>query len=265
MLINSVSTINYFWRVIATGISFITFGIGGLVISQMVFPIICLTTTNKNKRHQRAQKLIHVSFRCHIAFTKLLGVMSTEVVGKEKLTSNKVQLFLANHPTLLDVVLIMSLVPRSNCIVKGALFRNPFLRGVVLAAGYVNNGSAPQQLINDCVLSLERENSLIIFPEGTRSPSGKRMKFQRAPARIAIEKDIDITPIVITCTPSALTKGLKWYQIPKRRFHLRLEVGELIKVKTIISAEDVPSLSVRKLTRYLENYFEKEILRYEQS
>ena len=263
MLVKLIYPVSYIWRVFATGMSFVAFGVGGLVISQLIIPLACWTIRDKSKRKLRAQNIIHFGFRFHLELMKRLGIMTTEVIGRERLQIDKAQLLLANHPTLLDVVLMLSLLPRADCIVKQALFRNPFLRGVVTAAGYVNNSSDPQRLIADCVSSVEQGHSLLIFPEGTRSSPGQKMKFQRAPARVAVEGNIDVTPVTITCTPSTLTKDKKWYQIPSHRFHMRLVIGENIKINTIINKDEPPSLSVRKLTRYLENYFAKEILKYE--
>ncbi len=263
MLAKLYYSLNYVWRVFATGVSFVAFGIGGLVISQVLFPIVRWTNADRNKRKLVAQNIIHFSFRFHLALMKRLGVMTTEIVGEKNLAHGGSQLLLANHPTLLDVVLLLSVIPRADCIVKQALFRNFFLRGVVSAAGYVNNSNDPQQLITDSVRCLEQGHSLVIFPEGTRTSPGKKLKFLRAPARVAVEGNIDVIPVTITCSPSTLTKDKKWYQIPSRRFHMRLVVGDKIKLNKIINEADAPSLSVRKLTRYLENYFEKEILRYE--
>lgn len=263
MLVKIGYGLNYGWRVFATALGFALFGVGGLVISLIFFPLVCLIVSDKPKRQLHVQVIIHNCFYFYITLLKILGIMTTEVIGKEKLLDDSAQLLIANHPTLLDVVMILSILPRTNCIVKQALFENFFIRGVVSAAGYISNSSDPQKLILDCVDSLNQGHSLVIFPEGTRTTPKKKLRFQRAPARVAIEGKINITPITITCVPETLTKNRKWYQIPLRRFHLRLSVGENIKLSSIINSEDSPSISVRKLTRYLENYFDEEIYQYE--
>jgi len=50
------------------------------------------------------------------------------------------QLIIANHPTLVDIVFLISRVKQANCIVKQKLWHNPFMRGPILNAGYISNG-----------------------------------------------------------------------------------------------------------------------------
>lgn len=263
MLTKLRDKLSYAWRLQATAVGFTAFGLGGLLISLVIFPLICFSVHDKTKRQCYVQNVINYSFRCHIFIMKVLGVMTTEIIGAHRLQTNKAPLILANHPTLIDIVLMLSLIPRTNCIVKQALFENPLLRGVVLAAGYISNSSNARELISDCISSIKQGNSLIIFPEGTRTSPGKELKFQRVSARIAIEGEIDITPVVITCQPSALTKDKKWYQIPSRRFHVRIVIGEALQLNSIVDKNIPTSLSVRKLTSYLENYFKEEVIQHE--
>ena len=92
---------------------------------------------------------------------------------------------LANHPSLIDVVVLISIIPNADCVVKAHLFKNPFLRGVVKNTGYISNAD-PEGLLVDCKKSLAAGNNLIIFPEGTRTKVGQAVKFQRGAANIAL-------------------------------------------------------------------------------
>ena len=72
-------------------------------------------------------------------------------------------LILANHPSLIDVVFLISFVRHADCIVKAALAHNPFMRGPIRAAGFITNGDGAG-LLEDCVKSLRGGNNLIVFP-----------------------------------------------------------------------------------------------------
>ncbi|WP_369678325.1 lysophospholipid acyltransferase family protein, partial [Enterococcus faecium] len=85
----------------------------------------------------------------------------------------KGQLIIANHPSLIDVVVLISIVRNADCVVKADLWKNPFLKGVVKATGYINNDADPEYFLNQCQQSFARGNNLIVFPEGTRSVPGK--------------------------------------------------------------------------------------------
>lgn len=244
------------WRILATGACFLVFGMGGAVFGLIVFPLLCLFVPAGERRRRVARAVIHGTFGWFVALMRAAGVITVEVRGLDKLRSGG-QLILANHPTLIDVVLLMSLIERADCIVKGALGRNPFTRGPVLAAGFVFNDSA-EGLVEDCVASIQAGNNLIIFPEGTRSSRTEPMRLQRGAARVALQAGVDITPVRIGCMPLTLAKGEKWYEVPVRRPHFRVVFCEPIPVGAFQHASPSQAVAARRLTQHLTQYFLKE-------
>ena len=253
------ASLNYYWRLAATGGCFAAFGLGGLALSVLVFPLLLVFPGPIRTQH--ARWLIHKSFAAFLGLMQAVGIMRLEVIGGERLRSCRNTLVLANHPTLIDVVALISLMPQASCVVKQALWDNRFLGGVVRAAGYVSN-SDPEHLIHDCAHDLAAGNPMIIFPEGTRSRLGEPLHFLRGAAYIAMKSGMPILPVLIDCSPSTLTKQQKWYQIPHSRFHLRLHVLAPIAVGDWVDAQAVPSLAVRKLTKNLETHFTQELQRH---
>lgn len=244
------------WRIAATGLCFVAFGLGGLLLGVAVFPLMRLVLRDSQRRTAAARAIIHHLFRFFVRLMRVTRVITLEVHGLERLRADG-QLILANHPTLIDVVLLMSLVRGSGCIVKGSLARNPFTRGPVQAAGFVCNDSS-EGLIHDCVRALRAGDNLIIFPEGTRSAHEGELRLHRGAARVAVHGEMDITPVRIHCWPPTLGKGEKWYSVPPRRPHFRLEVGEAIPVAGFLEGTDSHALAARRLNRYLTDYFSKE-------
>jgi 1-acyl-sn-glycerol-3-phosphate acyltransferase len=251
-----INKVFYLWRLLATGWCFLSFSLGGLLLALLVFPVFNLANLfNKDRgaSHRRAQAIIHRVFWLFMCQMELLGIMKMEVIGAEKLNTSRPKLILANHPTLVDVVMLISLLRHTNCVVKKALFRDPFLGGVVKAAGYINNDGT-DAVIDACVSALKSGDNLVIFPEGTRSVPGKEMKFQRGAAHIAARAGVDVVPVTITCDPPTLSKADKWYHIPPRPFHLRAEVGDTLDITKLVT--DEPSAIVsRRVTKYLHDYF----------
>ncbi|WP_164503566.1 lysophospholipid acyltransferase family protein [Pleionea sediminis] len=252
------SRINYYWRVIATGWCFLLFGLGGLLLTFSVFIWIRLAIRDKYKRKRVAQKTIHNCFRWFIQHMVNLGIMKFKVINEEKLSRRGGQLILASHPTLIDVVLLISLLPETNCIVKKSLFKNPLVRSIISAADYTSNSDDPEELIDSCKKSLDDGQSLIIFPEGTRSVPGEEIKLQRGSARIALSAKKNITPVTITCNPPALMKNVPWYKVPKSPFHITLKVGEDLNVSQFLEKSSMESKQARYLTKYLKDYFTEE-------
>jgi 1-acyl-sn-glycerol-3-phosphate acyltransferase len=241
------------WRVLATGLCFAAFGLGGLVLGILVFPVLGLLVRDRQRRALLAKRVIRHAFQFFIGMMRRMGVLSYEVSGLTRLRPGG-QLILANHPTLIDVVFLMAFIDRADCIVKGALARNPFTRGPVLAAGFVFNDSGTG-LIEDCVKSVRDGNNLIIFPEGTRSVADRSMHLHRGAARVALLGEVDIVPVRIHCSPATLVKGGKWYRVPARRAHFQIEVDEPIPVAPFMAEHDHQALAARRLTAHLTDYF----------
>ena len=254
---------NYVWRVGATGFSFASFGIGGVAIGGLVAPIVNVMTSDEKLRQSRAQQVIRHSFKGFTEMMVKLGIMTYDVDGLEKLENSQQELIIANHPTLIDVVMLIGLMKKANCVVKEALWSNPFTKGPIQSAGYIlNTGS--EQFIHDCVARLQedRSASLVIFPEGTRTAKGEILnEFQRGAANIAIRANVPIRPILIRCTPSTLTKNEKWYHIPSEPFHVQITVLDAIQVDEILEDTAVSPKQVRHLNKQLQQFFYQELLK----
>lgn len=180
--------------------------------------------------------------------------MRLEVFGREHLLNQSGVLILANHPTLLDVVALIALIPNASCVVKQALWRNFFLGGVVRAADYLSNAQS-DLLIDACVADIQTGRPLVIFPEGTRSVDGMPLRFQRGAAYVALKGECLVQPVLIQCDPVTLGKGVPWYRIPPRRFRLRLVVLPALDVMDWVDHEVPTTLRARRLTAALETFF----------
>ncbi|GAB4266650.1 MAG: lysophospholipid acyltransferase family protein [Methylomicrobium sp.] len=252
--------LDYVWRLLGTGFSFFMFGVGGFLLWVVVFPLLAILPGTDQKKIGRGQKVVHYSFYFFIGLMHRIGVMTYEINGLDKL-NRPGQLIVANHPTLVDIVFLISRIDQASCIVKASLWRNPFMRGPILNAGYISNDD-PEGLVDECVRYLQSGGILIIFPEGTRSVPGKPYKFQRGAASIALQSQAIVTPVTISCYPSTLTKAEKWYQIPHRRFHLAMHVGDDIPLNEFLGLQP-RSIAVRRFNVYLQDYFTRQRQIYE--
>jgi len=132
---------------------------------------------------------------------------------------------------------------------------------VVRTAGYISNSDS-DSLIDDCAGDLHQGKPLIIFPEGTRTRPGEPLRFQRGASHIALRSQAQVVPVIIDCTPTTLTKREKWYQIPPRRFHLRIRVLDAVRPEHWVETNETQTIAARKLTRALEGFFSQELTRW---
>jgi 1-acyl-sn-glycerol-3-phosphate acyltransferase len=244
---------NYLWRIVAPGLSFLGFGIGGVIQWLLIFPFLNLFVRDPQRRSRLARSVIQRSFAAHIELMRRLGVLTYEIRGADRLQRNGL-LILANHPTLIDVVFLISLIPNADCVVKSRLARNPFTRGPVKASGYVCNDSGIG-LVDDCIASVRSGKNLVIFPEGTRTPRDGHRHLQRGAAYIALRGSLSVTPVIIRCSPPTLSKGEPWYRVPSRCFHVTVEVGVDLPVASFL-AGTTETIAARRLTDHLVAYFD---------
>ncbi len=246
-----------YWRILATGWVFILFGLGALLISFTVFPLLRLSSTNRQVVRRRIQCGMHLCFRFYVWIMRSLGLLTYEVHHVERLWQPG-QLIIANHPCLIDVVFLISLMPRVDCIVKQGLWRNPFLRWPVAWASYIPNRDG-EQLVRDCAATLRQGSSLLVFPEGTRTRPGEPLRMQRGTARIALATNAPIRPVTITVTEPLLTKGYPWYRVPRMRPHFCIKVGELLTTNDYNHAgltDEIPdTIAARRLTEMFGSYY----------
>lgn len=203
--------LDHAWRVFGTGLSFAAFGLGGLLLGVLVMPVLLLMR-DPVARRRRARRVVQAAFASHVRLMCRLGVMTLQIEGRERLQRDGL-LVLANHPTLIDVVCLISLLPNADCVVKRAVACNPFMRGPVRAAGYISNDDGAG-LVDDCVAAVQAGGTLVIFPEGTRSVPGQPPRLQRGAANIAVRGRLDITPVRITCTPPDPDQGAEVVSCP---------------------------------------------------
>ncbi|MFJ4154339.1 lysophospholipid acyltransferase family protein [Pseudomonas sp. NPDC089752] len=246
----------YYWRLLATAASFFLFGLGGLCLRLLVFPLLACLPGGAERHRLRARRTISWLFWRFVRFMHAAGVLTYQIDGAERL-GRPGQMIIANHPSLIDVVFLIGLVRQANCVVKQSLFDNPFTRGPVSEAQYIGNDGS-MDMLDTAVESLRQGQPLVIFPEGTRTAPGHAPAFHRGAAAIALRGAKIITPVTIQVSPTTLTKNEPWYRIPSRRVHFTLKVGADIDPQAFAALGPAPKAS-RLLNDHLHHYFTKEL------
>ncbi|RZF90664.1 1-acyl-sn-glycerol-3-phosphate acyltransferase [Pseudoalteromonas sp. CO302Y] len=255
MLINSLGKA---WRIFATGLCFTVFGIGGIVLTLLVFPLQRCIEPSALKQKQKARITVHYTFKFFVALMHYTGAIHFSVHDRARFKQLKGQLVLANHPSLIDVVVLISVIKNADCVVKAHLFKNPFMRGVIKGTGYISNED-PQELLEECAASLSSGHNLIIFPEGTRTTPNEPLKFKRGAANIATRCRAPITTVMISMKPSTLTKDTPWYKVAPTKAHFMMRFANQQFTYTDSFKGEQPAMQARQLTRDLQHYFTEEL------
>jgi len=177
-------------------------------------------------------------FRLVLAMMAALGAWRlAETRGLDAVDLDRPAVYVANHRTLMDVMILLSLIPRSSCLLKGA--RKPpagqggvarsfmprlwklFIVGPYTMAGFVAmpdtaDWDAMMDTFRRCEEHLAQGRSLVIFPEGTRSADGHLRPFIDFPFKLAQAADVPVVPVALHTDAPILAKGSNRVVTPRR-------------------------------------------------
>jgi len=246
-----MAALSILWRIAVAGFCFAAFMIGGIAFSLVFFPLLRVLPGGRPEYERRVRVVVRLSFATLLCVPRVLSMLRIEAHNTALLRQSGAVLVLANHPSYLDIVVLIAHIPNAVCVVKAKLWSNPFFGGVVRAAGYIRNDE-PETLMRDCAACLAAGLPLIIFPEGTRTVPGERLHFVRGAAHVALTTGVPILPVVLRCEPRVLAKGAKWYELPPRLVHIELEVQACVTPAALVAKERA---GARSLTHALERFF----------
>ncbi|MGN1282030.1 MAG: lysophospholipid acyltransferase family protein [Succinivibrio sp.] len=243
------------YRVIIGAILFFVFGIGALCISAVTFNLIRLFVRNTEKRTRLSRNITRYSFIFFLKSGCFLGVFDIRINGLEKIKDDRGFVYIANHPSLLDIVVLCSIVKDANCVVKASLLNNPFLSGIIKCNSYVPNAQDALTIIKKCSASLNQGDNLIIFPEGSRTVRpNSEIKFKHGFASLALFGLHSIRPLTIRFAGEGLKKNTPWYYVYYRRLEYTVSMLDEFDTsafsRTYEDRED--SAKARLITRDLE-------------
>ena len=156
----------------------------------------------------------HFAHACARAWSRLILLttrVSVQVSGLERLTPGSTYVFVSNHQSIYDIpVIFWSLPYQLRIIAKASLGSFPFLGWHLRRTGHllVDRRNPDRDGILARWRDLLRQGlSLIVFPEGTRSPDGRVGRFKAGSFLLAIEAGLPVVPISIDGTRFVMPKG----------------------------------------------------------
>jgi 1-acyl-sn-glycerol-3-phosphate acyltransferase len=245
------------WRVVLRGVGFASFGLITATLGLVIVPLVRLGARLRGRPEQavlRAQQAIHRGMRLWVRLSERLDVIRVRVNGAEKLRGPVV--IVANHPSLIDTPILLSVMPQADLIVNAAWGDNPVLRGCVRGAEYlrVEHGAV---MLRHAIERLHAGRSLVVYPEGSRTPVEGLRPFERGAAQIALLARCDILPVVIAVNPRTLMKGQGFADVPASCPEWTVEVGQPIRPSDHVRDGESMSAAARRVTAVLQEHFEK--------
>ncbi|WP_314978410.1 lysophospholipid acyltransferase family protein [Campylobacter rectus] len=244
------------FKIFIVGANFALFGLICSLGNLIFIPIALLGLYKFKFIRNFCRDLVRLAWSFFIFSTQICGYQRTKFSFAGELGSAS-QIIIANHPSLLDVVFLVSLVRRANCVVKASLGKNIFLAPAIKACGYIPN-TANEELLQKSIDALKSGESLIIFPEGTRTAG--EIVFHKAAAYIAVNSAKQLVAIGIKMDPPSLKKHEPWYKTPS--VMIKYEFKELFRLNLDGFCADRPNpIRARELHAFISENYTKEFKR----
>ncbi len=134
---------------------------------------------------------------CWLSFVRL------ETNGFSHLSKDQSYIFVANHQSVYDIFVIYGYIPFIfKWVMKTELRKVPFVGVACEKSGHIfidrRNPIKAKRSLEKARENLQGGNSVVIFPEGTRTRTGKMLKFKRGAFVLATQLNLPIVPITIS-------------------------------------------------------------------
>jgi len=192
----------------------------------------------------RRKRLLH-RFTCFWGslYTWLNPAWPVEIVGLEKIPADRAVVMVANHLSLLDILVLFRIFRHFKWVSKIENFRIPCVGWNMSLNGYIKlrrgDRDSVVKMMAACEKTLAEGSSIMMFPEGTRSPTGRMRDFKPGAFELALSTRSPIQPILVEGTHHAL---------PKRGFVLQGRHPIRITVLDPIPPESFAGLPAKELT-----------------
>jgi 1-acyl-sn-glycerol-3-phosphate acyltransferase len=231
--------------------AFFFFWAGAVVLSWTLCPVLTFTHRDEVSRWRACQRVVMRAFRLFHGYMRVLRLVETIVEQDAMPRPAGPLVVVANHPTLVDVTAILASYDNLCCVVKASLLENVFVGPLLRMCGHItaSNGEpmSGAAVMQEAQRRLAEGMSVLIFPEGSRSPRGEMRSFHRGAFELATRNRVPLWPLVVTCNPPALSKGLPIWKHPVRMARQRIYPGECLHV-----GEDVRASCQKVEARYRE-------------
>lgn len=187
-------------------------------------------------------------FRFYLGFLGVFCACRFDLAELDRLKAAGPLILVANHPSLLDAVMIISRLPDAVCIMKAALLNNPLLGAAARLAGYIRN-DGPVEMVVKARHELDQRAQLLLFPEGTRTLDFPLGPCSSSTALIARAAAVPVQTALIECNKPYLGKAWPLFRRPRLPLHFSIRLGQRFD----------PPRDVAAFTLQLEQYFRDQL------
>lgn len=184
----------------------------------------------------------------YVLWLRLVDAYRVDLRDLRSLKSGGAVVLTPNHPSMIDAVLVLTVHPHIVCVMKSKIMNNVLLGSGARLARYIRN-QPPRRMVLDAVAELQRGESLLLFPEGTRTTKPPVNAFNTSAGLIAKRAKVAVQTLIVETDSPYLSKGWSPFRRPALPITFRIRLGRRFE----------PPEDVRAFDAALEAYFRGEL------
>lgn len=220
-------------------------GLGGLAVAclgWLPFALVLHPFLPRQRARCIGRRAIQRGFRGYVWFLEHCCACRFDLTALDSLPAAGPLVVVANHPSLLDAVLILSRLPNAVCVMKASLLDNILFGAGARMAGYIAN-DAPLKVVLESRQALQEGAQLVIFPEGSRTGNFPLDPCQATAALIARRAGVPLQAVLIEFSSPYLGKAWPLFRPPRLPLRCQVRLGQRLPAEGDVMA----------LTHALEN------------
>ena len=227
------------------------FAVVCIVLYPVALLIFILTAPFDKKR------IIQHRFSCFWAslYIWLQPLWKVSWEGKENIKGREAYVLVSNHQSSLDIIVYYGLFKHFKWIAKSLMFKMPLVGWNMSLNNYIpikrNDSESHIKMMKRAEKTLKSGSSIMIFPEGTRSPDGNIGRFKRGAFILSEITDLPVIPMVIENTYKAVKKDSFWI---KKTINMKVKIFEPVHPKDYKSTKEMSEAVKKIISRQLDEW-----------
>ncbi len=219
---------------------FFVFGIGAIIFNFLLFPFI------KDDK-EKCSNVIYYSWRFFTNFLCFIRLIKLDIKKLDKI-ENKV--IVSTHPSFIDIVILMGLIPKSTCFVRKGLINNPILKNII-GSIFLTSELELEELKEQSKKMLDLGFNVIVFPSGIRHRKNEYPKIKKGASLIALNANKNIVPIKMFSSEDFLFINQPFYAAGNKTVTFEIEELDEIKINEFQNESEI--ISKKQITKQIEH------------
>lgn len=182
-----------FIRSVLVLLSFVIFGIGAIFLNFIIFPMANFFLKDKQLLYFYSD-IIHNTWKWFVRILIFFKIIKLNITDLDNIKQIKQKIIVATHPSFIDILILIALIPRTTCIVKYSLSKNPILFNLVNSI-FIMEDESLEKLKEHTKKMIDNGFNVVIFPMGIRHRRNEFPKIKKGAATIAMNANSNIVAL----------------------------------------------------------------------